>query len=156
MWALFDRLMRAAKDAAVTLSTDECDVHPLPVLRAMWMPKGQQARVPTFGTNGWLPDNAGKDLCNLTWQVTYLEPGGGLPGDAAESRRPQDRDNRNSFLFILSRNPRILPLDSSGTASCRLSIRAKPPKGGDAKLLGLQPITGHDSQLPKRGVSLRL
>jgi len=50
LWALCDRLLRAPQEA-VLLCTDECDVHLLPVLRAMWMPKGQQVRVPTPGAN---------------------------------------------------------------------------------------------------------
>ena len=50
MWALCERLLRAPKEAVI-LSLDECDVHLLPVLRAMWMPRGQQARVPTPGVN---------------------------------------------------------------------------------------------------------
>jgi transposase len=36
---------------AVILCADECDLHLLPVLRAMWMRKGQQVRVPTPGQN---------------------------------------------------------------------------------------------------------
>lgn len=44
------RLLRAPA-AAVILCGDECDLHLLPVLRAMWMRRGQQARVPTPGTN---------------------------------------------------------------------------------------------------------
>jgi transposase len=50
MWSLYDRIMQAPAQAAI-LCLDECDVHLLPVLRAMWMPCGQQARVPTPGTN---------------------------------------------------------------------------------------------------------
>jgi transposase len=50
MWALYDRVV-AAPPEAVLLCEDECDVHLLPVLRAMWMRRGQQARVPTPGTN---------------------------------------------------------------------------------------------------------
>jgi transposase len=50
MWQLFERLVRASRDTVV-LCADECDVHLLPVLRAMWMSKGQQVRVPTPGTN---------------------------------------------------------------------------------------------------------
>jgi len=41
----------AAPADAVTLALDECDVHLLPVLRAMWMRRGRQARVPTPGSN---------------------------------------------------------------------------------------------------------
>jgi len=47
---LAQRLLQAPKNAAI-LFGDECDVHLLPVLRAMWMRKGQQVRVPTPGTN---------------------------------------------------------------------------------------------------------
>ena len=50
MWALYERVVGAPPDAAI-LCADECDVHLLPVLRAMWMRRGHQARVPTPGTN---------------------------------------------------------------------------------------------------------
>jgi transposase len=50
MVALFQRLIRAPKNAVI-LCEDECDIHLLPVLRAMWMRKGQQVRVPTPGAN---------------------------------------------------------------------------------------------------------
>ena len=50
MWALYEAVASAPPDAAV-LCADECDVHLLPVLRAMWMRRGRQARVPTPGTN---------------------------------------------------------------------------------------------------------
>jgi transposase len=50
MRALCLRLVRAPAEAVI-LCGDECDLHLLPVLRAMWMRKGQQARVPTPGTN---------------------------------------------------------------------------------------------------------
>jgi transposase len=50
MWALFKRLMKMSKDAVI-LCGDESDIHLLPVLRAMWMPKGKQVRIPTPGNN---------------------------------------------------------------------------------------------------------
>ena len=50
MQALCARLVRAPVEA-VLLCQDECDIHLLPVLRAMWMRKGQQVRVPSPGTN---------------------------------------------------------------------------------------------------------
>jgi transposase len=50
MWRLYDRIMAAPAQAAV-LCLDECDVHLLPVVRAMWMRRGQQAGVPTPGAN---------------------------------------------------------------------------------------------------------
>lgn len=53
-----DRKMRhicstllAAPAHAVVLCLDECDIHLMPVLRAMWMRRGQQRDVPTPGQN---------------------------------------------------------------------------------------------------------
>jgi transposase len=43
-------LLAAPANAAV-LCLDECDIHLMPVLRAMWMRRGQQADVPTPGQN---------------------------------------------------------------------------------------------------------
>jgi transposase len=50
MWQLCERLLHAPANAVI-LALDECDLHLLPVLRAMWMRQGQQVRVPTPGTN---------------------------------------------------------------------------------------------------------
>ena len=50
MWALYERIV-GAPDGAAILCGDECDVHLVPVLRAMWMRQGQQAEIPTPGTN---------------------------------------------------------------------------------------------------------
>jgi transposase len=50
MWALCQKVLHAPAEAVI-LGMDECDIHLLPVLRAMWMHKGQQVRVPTPGTN---------------------------------------------------------------------------------------------------------
>lgn len=50
MRALCLRIVRAPAAAAI-LCQDECDLHLLPVLRAMWMPKGRQTRIPSPGTN---------------------------------------------------------------------------------------------------------
>ena len=47
---LAEVLLTAPADA-VTLALDECDVHLLPTLRAMWMRRGHQARVLTPGRN---------------------------------------------------------------------------------------------------------
>jgi transposase len=50
MWALYERIVGAPAGAAI-LCGDECDVHLVPVLRAMWMRRGRQVEVPTPGTN---------------------------------------------------------------------------------------------------------
>jgi transposase len=50
LWRLWQRVYHAPHEAVI-LCQDECDLHLLPVLRAMWMRKGQQVRIPTPGTN---------------------------------------------------------------------------------------------------------
>ncbi|MDO8730951.1 MAG: IS630 family transposase [Actinomycetota bacterium] len=50
MWRLLERLLRVPSDAVI-LCADECDLHLLPVLRAMWMRRGHQTRIPTPGQN---------------------------------------------------------------------------------------------------------
>ena len=50
MWRLCDRLLGAPPETVV-LCLDESDLHLLPPLRAMWMRRGQQARIPTPGVN---------------------------------------------------------------------------------------------------------
>ena len=50
MWALYERIV-GAPDGAAILCQDECDVHLVPVLRAMWTRIGRQAEIPTPGTN---------------------------------------------------------------------------------------------------------
>lgn len=47
---LAEALLTAPADA-VTLALDECDVHLVPTLRAMWMRRGRQAQVMTPGSN---------------------------------------------------------------------------------------------------------
>jgi hypothetical protein len=50
MLHLADRIL-SAPATAVVLALDECDVHRHPVLRAMWMRRGRQGRIPTPGGN---------------------------------------------------------------------------------------------------------
>ena len=50
MWQVCDRIVRAPATAAI-VCLDECDVHLLPVLRAMWMRRAQQVDVPSPGVN---------------------------------------------------------------------------------------------------------
>jgi hypothetical protein len=50
LWALCTRLIRAPAEAVI-LCQDECDLPLLPVLRAMWMRRGEPVRVPTPGAN---------------------------------------------------------------------------------------------------------
>jgi transposase len=50
MWQHCHHLLTAPVEAVI-LALDECDVHLLPVLRALWMCRGKQVRIPTPGTN---------------------------------------------------------------------------------------------------------
>lgn len=50
MQHLLERVLHAPV-GAVLLCLDECDIHLLPVLRSMWMPRGEQAQVPSPGKN---------------------------------------------------------------------------------------------------------
>jgi transposase len=50
MWWLCEQLLSAPKQAVI-LCLDECDIHLLPVLRSMWMLRGEQAAVATPGQN---------------------------------------------------------------------------------------------------------
>lgn len=50
LWQLAATLL-AAPAEAVVLALDECDVHLVPTLRAMWMRRGQQGEVMTPGSN---------------------------------------------------------------------------------------------------------
>jgi transposase len=50
LWQLAATLLSAPANAVV-LALDECDVHLVPTLRAMWMRRGEQAEVMTPGSN---------------------------------------------------------------------------------------------------------
>jgi len=65
------RLAEALADPLATvLAEDECEVHLLPVLRAMWQRVGQQLRVMTPGTNAKRGVFGALDLRTGTWHDT--------------------------------------------------------------------------------------
>jgi transposase len=72
MWQLCERLLQLPSEAVV-LALDECDVHLLPVLRAMWMPKGRQMRIPTPGTNRKRTVFGALDLVTGQWCYQVFE-----------------------------------------------------------------------------------
>jgi transposase len=67
MWQVCARLLHLPAEAAV-LALDECDVHLLPVLRAMWMRRGQQVRIPTPGANRKRTVFGALDLVTGQWR----------------------------------------------------------------------------------------
>ncbi len=72
MWALCQRILHAPAQSVI-LCMDECDIHLLPVLRAMWMHKGQQVRVPTPGTNRKRSVFGALDLTSGRWLYQVYE-----------------------------------------------------------------------------------
>jgi transposase len=78
MQHLLERVLAAPADA-VLLCLDECDVHLLPVLRSMWMPQGEQAEIPSPGSNrkrgifGALAPESGRWHYRVTPKKTALE-----------------------------------------------------------------------------------
>lgn len=72
MWQLCDQLLQLPTEAIV-LALDECDVHLLPVLRAMWMRRGQQVRIPTPGTNRKRTVFGALDLVTGHWLYQVYE-----------------------------------------------------------------------------------
>jgi transposase len=72
MWRLCERILRAPAEAVI-VAGDECDVHLLPVLRAMWMRKGQQVRVPTPGTNRKRSVFGALELATGQWHYQVFE-----------------------------------------------------------------------------------
>jgi len=66
------RLLQAPTEAII-LALDECDIHLLPVLRAMWMRRGQQVRVPTPGTNRKRGLFGALDLMSGRWLYAVQE-----------------------------------------------------------------------------------
>lgn len=76
----------AAPANAVVLCLDECDIHLMPLLRAMWTRRGQQADVPTPGYNrkrgifGALELEGGA----LHYTITLSKKAVDVPGEADE------------------------------------------------------------------------
>jgi transposase len=131
LWALFERVIHAPADAAI-LCADECDVHLVPVLRAMWMRRGDQTEVPTPGTNrkvavfGALEPATGQWTGELYWRKGAVE-----------------------FLHFLERlvaaypgRPILLILDNASihTAGCVATWLAGHPR---LELLFLPSYSGH-------------
>lgn len=67
MWQLCERLLQLPAEVVV-LALDECDIHLLPVVRAMWMTRGQQARIPTPGSNRKRTVFGALDLVTGQWR----------------------------------------------------------------------------------------
>jgi transposase len=66
--AKLERLNQVLAQPGTTLiAEDECEIHRLPILRAMWHRRGQQPRVPTPGKNQRRPVFGGVNLRTGVW-----------------------------------------------------------------------------------------
>ncbi len=131
VWELCERLLRAPAEAAI-LCLDECDVHLLPVLRAMWMRRGQQVRVPTPGTNRKRTVFGALELATGRWLY-----------QVAERKRAVD------FLAFLEQlvlaypdRPLLLVVDNASSHTAKL-VEAWLTAHPQVQLLWLPTYSGH-------------
>lgn len=133
-----------ARPTAAVPALDECDVHLLPVLRAMWMRQGQQARVPTPGANRKRAVFGALDLESGAWH------------DAVEARK-----RAVEFVAFLERllaaypdRPVLLVLDNASIHHAK-AVTAWLADHPDIELLSLPAYSGHE-QNPVEKVWWRL
>ena len=131
MWHLGERLL-ALPAEAVILALDECDVHLLPVLRAMWMPRGKQLRIPTPGTNRKRTVFGALDLVTGQWVYQVFE-----------------RKRAIEFLAFLERllcvcpgRPLVLVLDNASIHKAKV-VQAWLVDHPQVQLLWLPSYSGH-------------
>jgi transposase len=143
MWQLCERLLQAPASALI-LAVDECDLHLLPVLRAMWMRRGQQVRIPTPGTNRKRSIFGALDLATGRWVYQIYE----------RRRSGEFRAFLEHLLLIYPDRPLLVVLDnaSSHTAKAVAAWVADHPQ---VQLLWLPAYSGH-KQNPVEKVWWRL
>ena len=126
------RVLGAPAEAAV-LALDECDVHLLPVLRAMWMRRGRQGRVPTPGGNRKRAVFGALDLETGAWHY------------AVEARK-----RAVEFIAFLEHltaaypgRPLLLALDNASIHTAK-AVRAWLAEHPRVELLYLPSYSGHE------------
>jgi transposase len=131
MWALCERIIRAPAEAVI-LCADECDVHLLPVLRAMWMRQGQQVRVPTPGKNRRRSVFGALELATGCWHYDIFE-----------------RKRSVEFIAFLEKlvvaypgKPLLLVVDNASIHKSKVT-RAWLAAQGQVELLYLPTYSGH-------------
>jgi transposase len=131
MWRLRERVLGAPPGAAV-LCLDECDLHLLPALRAMWMRRGHQAAVPTPGANRRRSVFGALEPATGRW--TYA---------VRERRRPPDFVAfLEQLLLAYPERPLLLVLDNAGIHRAK-AVAAWLADHPRAELLFLPAYSGH-------------
>ena len=143
MWQLCERLLRLPTEALV-LTLDECDVHLLPVLRAMWMPQGEQLRIPTPGTNRKRTVFGALDLVTGHWYYQLYE----------RKRSLEFLAFLEHLLLVWPGRPLVLVLDNASIHKAKV-VQVWLTEHPQVELLYLPSYSGH-KQNPVEKVWWRL
>ena len=143
MWGLADRIWRAPAEAVV-LALDECDVHLLPALRAMWMRRGQQARIPTPGGNRKRAVFGALDPVAGTWHYAVF----------ARKRAVEFVAFLEQLAAAYPGRPVLVALDNASIHRAK-AVRAWLAAQAQVELLYLPAYSGHE-QNPVEKVWWRL
>ena len=143
MWQLCDRLLHAPANAVI-LAVDECDLHLLPVLRAMWMRQGQQVRIPTPGTNRKRSVFGALELATGQWVYQIY----------ARRRSGEFLAFLAHLLLTYPARPLLLVLDNASSHKAQV-VAAWVAEHPQVQLLWLPAYSGH-KQNPVEKVWWRL
>jgi len=132
MWRLCHRLLQAPA-AAVILALDECDIHLLPVLRAMWMPTGKQVRIPTPGTNRKRAVFGALDLTTGQWHYQVV----------GRKRAVEFVAFLEQLILAYPGQPLLLVLDNASIHKAKI-VQAWLADQPQAELLWLPAYSGHE------------
>jgi transposase len=122
-----------ALSAAAVLAMDECDVHLMPVLRAMWMRRGHQRRIPTPGGN----------RKRAVFGALDLESGAWFYAVAARKRAVEFVAFLEQILVAYPERPVLLALDNASIHTAE-AVRAWLVDHPQIELLYLPAYSGHD------------
>ncbi len=126
------RVLRAPADAAI-LALDECDVHLLPVLRALWTRRAQQARIPTPGGNRTRAVFGALDLETGAWHYAV----------EARKRAVEFVAFLEHLLAAYPARPVLLALDNASIHTAK-AVRAWLEAHPRVELLYLPAYSGHE------------
>jgi transposase len=119
--------------AAAVLALDECDVHLLPVLRAQWMRRGRQVRVPTPGGNRKRSVFGALDLDTGGWHYAVF----------ARKRAVEFVAFLEQLLAAYPERPLLVALDNASIHTAK-DVRVWLTDHPQIELLYLPAYSGHE------------
>ncbi len=111
---------------------DECDVHLLPVVRALWMRRGQQAGVPTPGSNRKRAVFGALDWSSGRWHYQISE----------HQRASEFITFLEQLLLAYPEHPLLIVLDHASIHNAR-AVEAWLREHARVQLLYLPAYSGH-------------